>query len=169
MKDVMAQVAQPQPLPAPQNLGTGGLEQATMISLLIAAVSATVAALGAIGNKLWGWFERQEKQDSDLTAKLLTTILEERKQLIDVNREGFIATTQALSEIRKGSERVAGAIHDDIQRGMGGQTAIYKSIAESLAEIKAQNRALHERLDGMTDQRRGRENRVHENPSSHQT
>lgn len=159
-----AHIAQtPTPINPPA-VANSGLEQATAISLLVAAISATAAALGAIGNKLWGWFESKEKAESTLTSTVINTMLDERKQLIDVNRDGFNATTKALAEIQKASEQLSQTIHSDIQKGMGGQTAIYRTIAESLGEIKAQNRALHERVDGIFETLRNLKNHVnHEN------
>lgn len=155
-------IGQAPPLSPPPNLPPSGLEQATMISLLFAACSGTVAALGVIANKLWGWFESKEKSETDQSNRLLDTMLKEREALLEINRQGFIDVTQGLTRLQDTANKAAGTIHDDTQRVMGGQTAIYRSIAESLAEIKAQNRALHERLDVLFD----KENKRH-HESSH--
>lgn len=78
-------------------------------------------------------------------------MLDERKQLIEISRDGFKTLTEAIKELRISNEKASNAVHEDIQKSMISQAGIYKSIADSLAQIKAQNAELKGLLQSLLE------------------
>lgn len=155
----LAQTGQTQPLPPMPTQPSVGLETGTLISLFVMGITGTAGILGAIGNNLWGWFKSKDQAETDQLKQFWTLFLQERTQLLEINKQGFSDTVNALGSLKDSNNQVAQAIHQDVQSSLTGQTAIYKNIQDSLAEIKLDVKALHRRWDESTDERRGRDQR----------